>query len=432
MSETGPRDNKTFDTKVSNLIAATRHLEVSQILLLRRLTLADPESRRWATERQLGIVFNVILAKSIERAGLDKFKEARRGGFQGWTVNGPGREEDIKLLSDMANQMLGPAPMTEAESTQAGFSALLARGPAQAPPKIPRPVPPIKDPPPLFSVQLGSESERSQLGIKTQAMTGDIPDSGVEELPFIDFPTLFDDTICAVCLKNLSLLQVTGPTRGKRLPFLVAPDFAPAFADVLRRFVLPQMRSTRHMQAMANNHNWADRGASRIIAIMQQGEVNNPILHNWDTRWGAFRFSKLKDKKKPEDNPWPTFKQDATRHNYNPPTEEELQLLQDILRMDTDAMEKCWREMVQLHEQEFTPNGRQEPAREGAFRDGLMKWTSKLPDHIGEFFAIRAHFDLSHCDSHFMRRLINNFGRSDAERRRNAPFLSDFVMTLTD
>lgn len=52
-----PRDNKTFETKVSNLINATRHLEVPQILLLRRLTMADPESLKWANIRELDVVF---------------------------------------------------------------------------------------------------------------------------------------------------------------------------------------------------------------------------------------------------------------------------------------------------------------------------------------------------------------------------------------
>ena len=67
-----------------------------------------------------------------------------------------------------------------------------------------------------------------------------------------------------------------------------------------------------------------------------------------------------------------------------------------------------------------------------AFRDGLMKWASKLPDHVGEFFAMKAYFMFPRIDASYLRRLVTNFGRSDAERRRNAPYLLHFVQNLTD
>lgn len=105
--------------------------------------------------------------------------------------------------------------------------------------------------------------------------------------------------------------------------------------------------------------------------------------------------------------------------------------MQDIIRFEADAFAKAWRELGQLYQQEFSPNARQEQAREGAFRDGLMKWSSKLPDHVGEFFAIKAYFTFSRIDATFLRRLATNFGRSDAERRRNAPYLVNFIQNLS-
>ena len=166
---------------------------------------------------------------------------------------------------------------------------------------------------------------------------------------------------------------------------------------------------------------------------MQAGEVNNPILHNWDTRWGMMRTQKVGGKAtrpRPDDNPWPMFREDATRYNYRPPEEEHLPFLQDIIRFELDAIEKCWHEFSQLYQQEFSPTARQDQLREGALRDGIMKWVSRLPDFAGEMLAIKAHYAFPMCDADFLRRLLNNFGRSDGDRRRNAPFLSDFVQYL--
>ncbi|MCR6628780.1 MAG: hypothetical protein NVV74_01225 [Magnetospirillum sp.] len=247
----------------------------------------------------------------------------------------------------------------------------------------------------------------------------------MDEKPFTDFPTLFDDTLCGFSRKLMGLFHVRATERTERLPFLLAPQFAACYEDVLRRMVLPAMRTSRHIQQLGVNYNWAEVGGAKLIDIIQSGEVNNPVLHHWDARWTAFKPKGRKSK--PEDNPWPLFREDATRSNYDPPDEDDLVIMQDLIRYEAESFAKAWREISQLYEQEFTPNARQEQAREGAFRDGLMKWTSKLPDHVGELFAIKAYFVFPRIDGHFLRRLINNFGRSDAERRRNAPYLLSFV-----
>lgn len=424
-----PRDNKTFEAKVANLIAATRQLEVPQILLLRRLTMADPESRRWASERQLGVVFSVIIAKAVERMGLDRLREARDKNFATLLPPAPAAEraDDLQVLNDVAMQMLGnpQAPLSEHE---AALDKLLSIGPAQARARTQRQTAPIKEPPPLFAAQLGPQSDRLIMPAKMRGLTTQEVE---DDKPFVDFPTLFDDTICGFSRKLLSLFQVTATDRRDRLPFLLSPAFAACYEDVLRRMVLPSMRASRHIQQLGINYNWAEVGGARLIDIIQSGEVNNPVLHNWDTRWSAFRPVKGK-KPKPEDNPWTLFREDATRSNYRPPEEVHIGILQDLLRYEAESFAKAWREIGQLYEQEFTPNARQEQAREGALRDGIMKWSSKLPDHVGEFFAIKAYFLFQRIDGTYLRRLVTNFGRSDAERRRNAPFLTEFVQNLVE
>lgn len=421
-----PQDNKTFEAKVGNLIAATKHLQIPQILLLRRLTLADPESRRWATERQLQVVFSVIVAKAIERLGLDRLREARENDFAAMLPPGSpeARAEDMQVLAEVASQMLGNplAPMSEHESA---LEKLLAMGPAQPPLRTTRPTAPVKEPPPLFAAQLGPDYERVM-------MPSAIADSYLgEPKPFTDFPTLFDDTICAFSHKVLALFQVHANQRAARLPFLLAPSFSAVYEDVLRRLVLPAMRTSRHIQQLGQNYNWAEIGGSKLIDIIQSGEINNPVLHHWDNRWNAFRPSKVK-KLKAEDNPWALFREDATQSDYDPPDEDDLIILQNLIRFEIEAFARAWREIGQLYEQEFSPNGRQEQAREGALRDGLMKWSAKLPDHVGEMFAIKAYFTFPRIDGLFLRRLITNFGRTDAERRRNSPYLLKFVQNLGD
>lgn len=429
---------KTFETKVASLIAATRHLEIPQILMLRRMTLKDPEARKWANEKQLNVVFSVILTKSVERYGLNKLKEARDRGFQPLLPPGDGKDEDTRVLADIATQLLGPPQMSEAENAQAGFQALLARGAVAAPARTIRAQAPVREPPPLFAAQLGSAGDRmGKMMPKFQMPAPGSSGSGVNEpdKPFTDFQTLFDDTICGYTEKILSIFRINAPSRGVRLPFLLAPEFGAVYREILTKFILPQMRSTRHMQTLSHSYNWAEVGGEKLIEIMQGSEVNNPILHNWDARWASFRAPKpAKGKKAPpqkaEDNPWPLLREDATRANYEPPTEDNLTLMQDLIRFEADVMAKCWRELTQLYSQEFAPSGRMDQAREGAFRDGLMKWAAKLPDFVGEHLAMKAHFEFERLDAEWMRKLLANFGRTDSERRRNAPFLTDFVLRL--
>ncbi|CAA7623129.1 hypothetical protein [Magnetospirillum sp. UT-4] len=437
MSE-GPRDNKAFDTKVANLIAATRHIAVPQILLLRRLTMADTESRKWATERQLQVVFAVVLSKALERMGLDALREARRKDFAG-LLPPDASEAEAQVLAEQVNQLVGPDVLpTEEEPEEAQVQPLassseywdaLARiltmarqGPK--PPAARRPAA-VKEPPPLFAAQMGMDVAQSALDIRVdEVMDG-------PEKSFVDFPTLFDDTVCSVLRKTLGLLQVQNAVRPGRRPFIVAPEFSACFEEVLRRFVLPQMRTSRHIQTLGTAYNWAELGGLKLFEIIQGGEKNNPVLHNWDNRWGAFRV-KDRSKLKAEDNPWPLLREDATRSDYEPPGDDDLQILQDLLRYEPDSLAKAWRELTQLYQQEFRPGAQQQQARDGAFRDGLMKWGSKLPEHVGEFLAIKAHFVYPEINAAFLRRLLTNFGRNDAERHRSAPYLASFTRTLSE
>ncbi|TAN63413.1 MAG: hypothetical protein EPN20_09715, partial [Magnetospirillum sp.] len=253
MSESDQRAGaKTFETKVASLIAATRHLEIPHILILRRLTLRDPEARKWATEKQINVVFQVILTKSIERYGIAKLKADRDRDFGALLPPGAdSRDEDLRVLGDIATQLLGPPQMSEAESTQSGFHALLARGAIAPPPKTVRTQVPSREPPPLFAAQLGPAGDKQMATAKRIAQLQQAGEDGEKkEVTFTDFASLFDETVCAYVQKTLTIFRITGLSRGVRLPFLLAPEFSQAYCEVLRKFILPQMRATRAMQAL--------------------------------------------------------------------------------------------------------------------------------------------------------------------------------------
>lgn len=420
-----PQDNKAFETKVANLIAATHSLGISQILLLRRLTMADPESRRWATDRQLQVVFEVILAKAAERLGLDQLRAARDQGFLSLLPKGAedAAAEDAQVLGEVAAKMLGnpQAPLSEHE---AALEKLLTMSPRPARERTIRQVTAIKEPPPLFAAQLGPPTER-------QPAPGTVPEEHVlrltDDKPFTDFATLFDDTLVALTKKVLSSFQVSETTRSERLPFLLAPTFSVCYEDVLRRLVLPQIRAARHIAQLETSYKWAELGSPKLVEIVQAGEVNNPILHNWDSRWATFRAPPGRG----DDSPWPMFREDATKAQYQPPDEQHLPILRDLIRWEIDAQSKAWREIEMLYLQEFAPTGRPDPGREGVLRDGLAKWTAKLPNHVGEFLVLKAYFSFSRLDAFFLRRQVNTFGKTESDRRRNAPFLFDFTYALT-
>ncbi len=421
------KDNKVFETKVTNLIAATRRLDIPQILMLRRLTLADPESRKWATERQLQLVFNVILGKACERTAPERLREARDQGFAPLVPAGSdeNRAQDVAVLSAIVSEALGQTDLAAAEH-EAALQKLLAIAPAPVRAPVARSIGPAKEPAPLFAAQLGMAAD-------SEVLTGMLPDEAGGDPPtiYVDFPTLFDETLSRYSRTVLSIFKVDDPLRSEPLPFLLSPDFAQAYEEVIRQMIFPTMRASRHIQQLGMTYNWEEIGGAKLIEIIHGSEVNNPILHHWDSRWSAFRPGKGRELK-PADNPWPLFRKFADRGGYAQPEEQHLTFLRDIIRFETDSFSKAWREISQLYEQELSPSGRQDQAREGAFRDGLMKWSSKLPDHIGEYFAIKAYFQFPRVDGTYLRRLLHNFGRTEVERQRNAPFLSAFVPTLSE
>ena len=441
MPTNNPADPIAFDAKATQLIEATQHLSIPHILMARRMTLSDPESLKWASPRQLNVVFDVVLNKALAHMERIDLLSAVDQDLEPLLPPPAERSpEDHEILSKVVTGFLAKSrtpskKLSEAEQVIASFEKLLSRRLPPTPPSHYRTGTPFREAVPLFAAQGGLRATSAALKAppKPNATPEELAEHHAQTSALghpVDFATLFDDTICAHLKAVFEQLQVPpnyeNPLARPRLPYLLAPEFEPVFIDVTRRFILPQMKASRQVKALASAYNWAQVGGEQLIEIMHGSEINNPVLHNWDMAWNNYKGLTQKGK----NNPWNLFNEDATNCNYDPPDCNNLRLILDVIRYEPDAMAKCWRELQNLAQQEFSPSGRQERARDGALRDGILKWSAKLPDCVGEFVAIKAAFILPACTTEYMRALVNNFGRSEQERRRNAPYLSQFVADM--
>ncbi|MCR6628779.1 MAG: hypothetical protein NVV74_01220 [Magnetospirillum sp.] len=379
-------ENKGFESKVAELVAVTQRLDVARILMVRRMTLTDPETLKWATARQLDLIFSVILEKALERSGATTVLAASQDQFEAMLPPGDDsvRDQERWMLFDLARPMLaGLQP--SAETT-------------------------------------------------TEAVMGEL---AADETPIeaSDFATLFDETIVRHIRKVLGALACTGTRPHIPRPFVLAPPFAAVYERVLREHVLKTIRSARRIKEMAASRNWQEKGsAERLVAMILAGGDNNPILHYWDQRWQGFDPARATAKGKgtirPEDNPWDAFKEDAAKHDYLPPYFTDIPMLQRIIRYDGEDLAEQWQQIAQIYQQEFAPKSKSDQARQGAFRDALLKAVDKLDLHAGDLMVIRAFYDLPKVDRMFLKLLIQSLGRSDVERERKAPLLVQFYNDL--
>lgn len=387
-----------FESKVADLVAVTQKLDVTRILLLRRLTLSDPQSLKWASARQLDLIFTVILSKALERTEPAQVTAAADQHFD--PLLPPGTEDEMDkerwLLFDLAKPVLKAATASASDTTTEVMGHLAA--------------------------------------------DDDGDDDGDDEQPqsYGDFATMFDDSISRYLKRTLSILAATSSRPHIPLPFYAAPAFAATYLHVLRDSVLPVMRSSRRLKELATSRNWTETGAGgRIIGMIQAGEANNPILHHWDSRWQVFHpehVTRGKDGKvKPRrttDDPWPLFREDAAKHGYIPPFPADIAMLQRLIRLDGEILADGWDQLAQMYEQEFQPKTRAEQGRPGSFRDGLLKFIDKLDHHGGDLLTIRAFFDFAKVDRQFLKQMIQILGRSDKERTMRAPLLIAFYNDL--
>ncbi|MBY0432150.1 MAG: hypothetical protein K2Q10_13195, partial [Rhodospirillales bacterium] len=394
--------------RIANLIQATRQCDIPQVLTLRRLTLKDPDTLKWASEKQLKVVFNVVLTANLERLGRTRLEELQLVQFEDLlpplSPHYPAslREDDREVLGNVAMQALASLMV------KGGGETVAAPPPApHAPMRIdPRPAAAAPAVPPEAAKAPPAQPAETKPEAKPETPAGPV-----------DFSKMFDDTLCTYIRDILDLLSVASPPPNMILPYPVAPGFSKVMEEVMRRMILPSIRDTRHVKAMATSHNWDLLGGAKLVEIINAGEVNNPVLYHWDTRWTAMRPKPAAKGAKPaakgtNDQPWPLFRTAGQKHGFTPPDENDLPLLQDLMRFDPAQLGEAWRALGQLYQQEFEP-ARGEQGREGSFRDGLNKWADKMPNHAGEFLAIRSCFLWPRLGGiEFLKRFSHNFGKT--------------------
>ena len=389
----GVQEDK-FATKVTELAAICRKLSVPQILLLRRMTLSDPESLKWASEAQLKTVFVVILTEIIRAASFENLEYAAEHHFDPWLPNEPAelRDQDRWLLHDICKPLL---PTTTGSVT---FST----------------------PPPPANVDV-------------EAL---LAEQENEAKPFSDFNTLLDDTVERYLRKVLRVTQASSIRAYIPLPFYVAPDFADAFVGVVRQFIMPALHSNRVIKEMATSRDWSKGGAERLISIIQKGdEKENPILRQWVARWDYFSDATqapLRARGKgvaPEDTPWAILMGDGGKKDYYPADEKYLWMVKGIIRWDAEVLAEAWKELLQIYGQEFNPANKHDQGRPGSFRDALVRWIGKLDHYSGEVLTVKAFFELAKCDKLFMNNVAKTFGLAN-ERAKAVPLVMDFLENL--
>jgi hypothetical protein len=166
--------------------------------------------------------------------------------------------------------------------------------------------------------------------------------------------------------------------------------------------------------------------------MIQSTARDNPVMHQWETRWDAFRPGAPPPKAKtaqPVETPWKEFEEHGAANEYLAPREKDIWLLKKMLRWESEAITEGWKEVAQLYIQEFTPANRHDKLRDGAFRDGLVKWIDRLPAHAGEALAAKAFYECPKCDRIYLRKVVQSFGM-EREQRKAVPLLCDFLDNL--
>ncbi|MBI3445066.1 MAG: hypothetical protein HY055_06840 [Magnetospirillum sp.] len=378
-----------FESKVAELLAVTAGLKVPQILMLRRMTASDPDTKSWANDRELGVVFDTILDRAVAAIEVEELGAAADLQFNALLPPGDEevRDKERWLLFDVTKKYLAKRA------------------------KVAAPVEPV-----IETVIAVVEEEEPPIS-------------------FSSFKQLFDETLARYARRSLQVL-VINPIGAASLrphipvPFILSPGFANCYETLLRKFVLPDIRATKRIKELSESRNWDDSGSNRLIAIIQAGGNTNPILDTWDSRWAAYKSEGVGAKHAKTSDPWAVFHEWAQAGGYPSPNEDDIPLLHSVIRWEPESLAEAWREVALLYQQEFHPKDRHDQAREGAFRDAIVRTIRELPKRAGDMIAIRAFFELPKCDRMFLRKLMQTVGGTDTERRRTAPGLVHFYNNL--
>lgn len=270
-------------------------------------------------------------------------------------------------------------------------------------------------------------------------------------------------------------LLAPGDASTQALPFAIAPPFLDVYGQVLRLGAIPLVVSRRQIQLLERQFDWETEGQRHLVEILKQR--SNPIFDAWDGAWDSLwgnydpnrqppprrnardrgraangkgglaravsgLFGNHKEapaEAAPPDaaEPKPVLaglramiKEHAGQHGYLPPREDDVALLKELIRVHPRTVEEAWRELTQVHAQEFRPIDPKEKARQGALREAMIKWQYSLPTRLGELLILKAAADLEYCDADWVRQYIRQSARTQEEGERAMPYLTLYQKTM--
>lgn len=283
--------------------------------------------------------------------------------------------------------------------------------------------------------------------------------------------------------RTMALLAPEAPSKA-RLPFPMAGPFLDIYAGLLRAGVFPLMIRRRQLQILEKQYDWAEDGEKKFADILKTKA--NPVFESWDNAWdslwdnydpnrqsasavgtgrngqahgkaanghgvgagllGAVKGLLGRDKAGPAEPPARSsspcelrpvmaglralMERHAELNHYLPPKDDDVTLLKEMIRVHPRSIEDAWRELTQVHRQEFAPTDPKEGLRQGALAEAIIKWQYSLPHRIGELLALKAAADLEYCDANFVRQFIRQSARSQEEGERAMPYLALFQKTM--
>lgn len=289
--------------------------------------------------------------------------------------------------------------------------------------------------------------------------------------------------------RSMALLAPETPSKA-RLPFPMAGPFLDIYSGLLCAGVFPLMIRRRQLQILEKQYEWGEDGEKKFADILKTRA--NPIFESWDNAWdslwgnydpnrqsapgngggrgsgrgsgangrhpnghghghgvgssllGAVKGLLGRDKAgaaavQPaapcESRPVMAglralMEHHAESNQYIPPKDDDVTLLKEMIRVHPRSIEDAWRELTQVHRQEFAPTDPNDGLRHGALAEAIIKWQYSLPHRIGELLALKAAADLEYCDANFVRQFIRQSARSQEEGERAMPYLALYQKSM--
>lgn len=255
------------------------------------------------------------------------------------------------------------------------------------------------------------------------------------------FPELLIEAICWRIESVATFFHRANPDliRELRRPFLLSPGFPSRMKEVVRRFIIPQMISSRSMQVLEGGRDWRTVDTEAFWEILEQEGKLRRLYQVWDAAWENYKLVRewRRDPKtqmrrevwvrKPE---LLDMRETLACPDYDIPSvkNEQLELFRALLTdFDRVDMENAWTKLRQTYEQEMDQRIYQEKARDGALRDSLLKCFDEFPDRLSEFLALLCYFTLPKMSISFLVKFTHNKGTNDAERKVKIPYLMRFL-----